>query len=115
MKKIICWIPPFLWASLIFWLSSFPADELPSWEIPYLDKFVHALEFGILALLLYRSAKITFVMKTRSFLMAFTFLIAIVFALTDEWHQTFVPGRISSPYDLAADAFGILLFLFPQK
>jgi len=54
-------------------------------------------------------------MKTRSFLMAFTFLIAIVFALTDEWHQTFVPGRISSPYDLAADAFGILLFLFPQK
>jgi len=35
--------------------------------------------------------------------------VCVLFALTDEWHQSFVPGRVASLSDLAADAGGIVL------
>jgi VanZ family protein len=38
-------------------------------------------------------------------------VISLVYALTDEWHQSFVPGRDADPLDVAADAFGIALAL----
>ena len=35
--------------------------------------------------------------------------IAVAYAVTDELHQTFVPGRNGSPVDVAIDAVGALL------
>ncbi|MEE8348237.1 MAG: VanZ family protein, partial [Acidobacteriota bacterium] len=32
--------------------------------------------------------------------------VAILYALSDEWHQSFVPNRDASPVDLAADFLG---------
>lgn len=34
-----------------------------------------------------------------------------IFALSDEWHQAFVPGRVPSSGDLAADGAGIVIGL----
>jgi VanZ family protein len=39
------------------------------------------------------------------------FLGAMAFALSDEWHQTFVPGRTPSLSDLGVDALGALCAL----
>lgn len=35
-------------------------------------------------------------------------LIGAIYGLSDEWHQSFVPGRDCSVYDVAADALGVL-------
>lgn len=39
-------------------------------------------------------------------------LLTVLYAATDEWHQTFVPGRHGQPYDIGIDALGALLALF---
>lgn len=35
--------------------------------------------------------------------------ICLLFAVLDEWHQSFVPGRVAALSDLLADAAGIVL------
>lgn len=32
-----------------------------------------------------------------------------IFAVTDEWHQSFTPGRVSDPADVLVDSLGLLL------
>jgi len=34
---------------------------------------------------------------------------ALLYAASDEWHQSFVPGRTATPRDVAIDAVGICL------
>lgn len=95
--------------SLIYYLSSLsnPIEEIvPLRILPYFDfkRFIyHIVEYGILSLLLYRTLKIT--SKNPQTL---AILITIIYAITDEMHQYFVPGRISSVFDVAIDAFGTI-------
>lgn len=35
-------------------------------------------------------------------------VLSLVYALSDEWHQSFVPGRVASEWDLLADGLGVL-------
>ena len=35
--------------------------------------------------------------------------IGIIYGVSDEWHQSFVPGRNPSAADLLADAMGVLM------
>ena len=37
------------------------------------------------------------------------FAVAVLYGVTDELHQTFVPGRVASEADLVVDAMGALL------
>jgi VanZ family protein len=38
--------------------------------------------------------------------------LGLLYAVSDEWHQSFVPGRTASLADLAADAVGLFLGYF---
>lgn len=73
------------------------------------DKLAHGSAFALLALLLEIAFRATAQGMPRHRRRVWIFLIAGLFALLDEWHQSFVPGREPSLGDLAADAFGILL------
>lgn len=95
-RALSLWAPPVLYAALIFYLSSrssFPG--VPSVVFDF-DKVIHATEYGVFAVLLVRA--------TGSPLAAW--LIAVLYGISDEVHQAFVPGRESSPFDAMADAFG---------
>lgn len=35
-------------------------------------------------------------------------LAGVAYAATDEWHQTFVPGRLGAPVDVLIDAVGVI-------
>jgi VanZ family protein len=37
--------------------------------------------------------------------------LSFAYALSDEWHQSFVPGRDADPFDIVADSVGIALAL----
>jgi VanZ family protein len=71
------------------------------------EKSSHALEFGILAALLVRALASTGRNRWRVFGVALA--IAWLYALADEYHQSFVPGRSSDWSDILFDWLGATL------
>src|SRR5712672_2887280 len=59
----------------------------------------HFTEYAILALLLWRRLRGTFLTVRGISLTGLTFLLAAAFAASDEFHQSFVPTRTASPRD----------------
>ena len=93
-----------LWAALIFVLSSIPAlsTGLGAWDV-VLRKLAHLTEYAVLGFLLARA-----VPELPAF------AIGVAYAVSDELHQHFVPGRAGVPLGVAIDAVGLaagILFL----
>jgi VanZ family protein len=99
--------PVFVYAGLIFFLSSqsqFP-EEFPSFFA--FDKVVHFVEYYIFGWLLYRWFSSPDWVWGRRGVLLMTLLVGIGYAVGDEWHQSFVPGRDASFFDALFDAAGI--------
>ena len=96
------WLPVLVWAGVIFAVSSIPSlsSGLGTWDY-VLRKGAHMTEYAILACLLVRA--------TGSY--AWAFGLAVAYAATDEFHQTYVRGRHGSPIDVGIDAVGALIGL----
>jgi VanZ family protein len=92
------WLPAVAWAALIFALSSVPdlGTGLGGWDL-VLRKIAHAAEYAVLGALLLRATG-------RAGL---AFALGAAYAISDEVHQSFVPGRLGSPLDVAIDAAGV--------
>ena len=108
-KFLKFWLPVIIWAGIIFWLSSIPDLKTDLDQDFLLRKIAHILEFGILTFLLIRafSAKGGPALGWQPLMLAIIF--AIFYALTDEYHQTFIIGRQGSLRDAGIDSIGILL------
>jgi VanZ family protein len=92
---------------LIFFLSAQPDLDSGLGALDFvLRKLAHATEFALLTLLWAWAIR---PLTPRSALPAA--LIALAYAASDEYHQTFVTGRSGSPVDVAIDAAGVLLAL----
>jgi VanZ family protein len=99
------WLPVAAWAGLIFFFSA-QSDLrfLPDAGADFvLRKLGHAGVFGILALLLWRALAGTTAWRRPS---AWAFVIAVLYAASDEWHQAFVSGRGPSAVDVGIDSIG---------
>ena len=92
------WLPVGAWAALIFTLSSIPdlGTGLGGWDL-VLRKLAHAAEYAVLGALLLRALD----------RVAPAFWLGTAYAVSDELHQVFVPGREGSPLDVAIDAAGV--------
>ena len=119
------WGPPLVWMGLIFLFSTerFSYQEtgrfllpLIGWLFPWasleglafvhaaLRKIGHPLEYLILSYLWARAlAAPSLLLPPPSFP---AFLLSAFYAMLDEWHQTFVPVRTGSLWDVFLDAFG---------
>ena len=102
-------LPLFLYMLLIFVLSSISRyPEILPW-IFSLDKFIHTIEYYILGYLFMR----VFVTSPRSVFTGapavFATIFGMLYAISDEWHQSFVPGRYASIYDVLFDVLGVVL------
>jgi VanZ family protein len=102
-RALSAWLPVVVWAAVIFTLSSIPdlGTGLGGWDL-LLRKLAHLAEYAILGALLLRAV--------GSELPAVA--IGIGYAITDEVHQTFVPGRHGAAYDVLVDAAGVLLGVY---
>ncbi|MDY6966863.1 MAG: VanZ family protein [Halobacteriota archaeon] len=74
----------------------------------YLDKFEHMLLYAGFGSLLYLTLSN---LKEVSNVPVPVMIIGILYAVTDEIHQSLVPGRLASMADLFADAIGIIFAL----
>ncbi len=122
-KKIVSIILLLLWASLIFYLSDQPrvvSNKMSSDIIKHtlfvndvvlkiihnpLREAMHAFEYFIFGLLLINVLK-QFNIKR---IITFTIIIAIIFMVSDEIHQIYVPGRAFEILDLFLDFVGIII------
>jgi len=91
------WLPVVLWAAVIFAFSSVPdlGTGLGGWDL-VIRKLAHAAEYAILGALLVRATD-----RAR-----LAFALAVIYAASDEFHQTFVEGRVGAVHDVAIDAVG---------
>jgi VanZ family protein len=97
-----------LHAGLIYFLSSQPV-LLAGPDLPHMDKLAHASIFGLLAFLVaWGLFRVYPEFSTRKVL-AITVLVGVCYGALDEFHQYFVPQRMTDPLDLLADAVGTLL------
>ena len=86
---------------------------------PYLRKCAHASIYFILSILLLISLSITINKKT-SIIYLINLIICITYAITDEYHQTFISGRTGQITDVLIDTLGsilgiILFYIFCKK
>ena len=105
-------LPVLLYAGLIFWLSSQSYTEREKQVLDLVpDVFLHAIEYGILALLLLRQLYGSGRIVRLGRALTLSFLISVGYGISDEWHQSFVPQRQTDFRDGLADSVGAALFL----
>jgi len=97
-SRVRLWLPVVAWAALIFALSSVPdlGTGLGGWDL-VLRKLAHTAEYAVLGALLVRATG----------RVGLAFAVGTLYAASDELHQSFVPGRLGSPLDVAIDAAGV--------
>ncbi len=132
MHTLRRWLPATLMMTVIFAFSSIPSKELPSfdWADLLVKKGGHMLGYGLLALTyawglagMNREGREEHEGKGRknvvcqmpfvagkSLLLAW--FLAVLYAVSDEVHQSFVPGRHASAVDVGIDALGAALALW---
>jgi len=100
------WLPPFLYTALIFFLSSLPGKKYP---YPFFsaDKLAHVAEYAILGYLVARA--FGYGLHERKILFVRSFVICVLYGISDEFHQWFVPYRVVSVMDILADIAGSVL------
>ena len=128
------WLPVLLWMAAIYWGSSRstlpgPWGSREPWSNA-LGMATHVGEYAILSALTYRALRqhasrftvrpapdgthhvSSFIPRqTGRFTLHSSLALTMLFALSDEWHQSFVPGRQCTLADLALDAAGAALGL----
>jgi len=94
--------PPLAVMALIFALSATPdlSSGLGAWDFA-LRKLAHITIYAVLWLALARAT------DWRRPVLATA--VAIVYAISDEYHQSFVEGRHGTPVDVAIDTLGMAL------
>jgi VanZ family protein len=107
--------PPLIWMGLIFYLSSLstlPAAEVIWWDF-IVKKFAHMFEFAVLFYLWQRALKIYYPSMAHPYVAAF--VITVLYAISDELHQSVVPGRHAKAMDVGYDAFGAMSVWLKMK
>lgn len=143
-KTALAWLPVVLWMTLLFGASTdLGATRRTSrflvpalrWLVPDISaetlaraqfavrKTGHLLGYAVLAALVFRARCLsTSASELPSFprIAAFSFAVTVVFACSDEWHQTFTASRNGSAADVALDAAGgalglLLLWMWGRR
>ncbi|WP_164931497.1 VanZ family protein [Longirhabdus pacifica] len=119
------WAPAFIVMSMIYYLSDQPDQSLNTWLtafqqwVPWMDSFNwgHLVAYFTLAVTYYWALANTFHPVISKLI---TVGLCVLYGLSDEYHQTFVEGRMADWYDIRNDTIGamiavIILSLPPVK
>ena len=108
--KWVLRILPIVYMAIVFIQSSFPSDkfvELPVSTIDHtIKESLHLIEFAILYVLLV----LAMLTRRRRFTPALNLACAVfagLYGISDEIHQSFIPYRSASLFDLVKDFIGI--------
>ncbi len=121
-KNNFYWFLVIIWASLIFLLSS--QNQLPALYISFFDfvfkKTAHVFVYAVLFLLVYKAMTQSFVktklfqQKKQFYVISLSFILCLLYACSDEIHQSFVNGRTASLRDIGYDSLGMLIVILKK-
>lgn len=101
--KYLDWMALVAYCGLIFWLSNQQTLPMPP-LFEFQDKVMHFGAYFAMAAFSWRAIRHHGLTGNKLALAAWLF--CCVYGLSDEWHQSFVPGRSSSGWDWLADSLG---------
>lgn len=107
------WGLSLLMMAVIFIFSSIPSNQMPDFgPVDFLvKKSGHALGYALLALTNLRALQRDQEgQNLRPYI--FAWILAVLYAVTDEFHQSFVPGRDPTTRDAGIDALGAVVGLW---
>ena len=113
-------LPAILWMGLIFTLSSIPGSAFAPLEFNYAHLIAHMILFGTLYYLGYRALRYQ---NFSKFMREFSLLAALFFVMlygaSDEYHQSFTPGRqeelANFLWDVSAAVIVLLVVMVTEK
>ena len=115
-KYIIAYLPSVIWAAIIFFLSN--QESLPGFTVSALDflfkKTAHMFVYAVLYFLLFRATQQTNPQLSNRSQYIVPLLICLLYSVSDEIHQSFVPGRFSTFRDMGYDMLGVSAVLLYQ-
>jgi VanZ family protein len=88
---------------------------LPFLVFPGLDKIVHAFEFGLFGLVVFWAIGCSFQTLSARSRGIVSVVISVLYGVSDEIHQTFVPMREGDPFDVLADTVGVVCALIALR
>lgn len=103
-KHLIYWVPVYFIAVIIFYFSSLSSPFGENAVYGFSDWMLHIMEYSIFSFTVYFAflKDNRFENKKMS-----TLLFVLLFAIGDELHQLFVPGRVGgSLFDISMDFIG---------
>lgn len=109
-------MPVILFCLALFIQSSLPAVELPESNTIGFDKLAHFIAYGILMILFFYSLKNqNKSVKLRKYSLEYAFLFTVLYGISDEIHQSFVPFRSADFFDAFADFLGAFVVYIIMK
>ncbi|MFN0109295.1 MAG: VanZ family protein [Blastocatellia bacterium] len=140
-SNLFYWLPPLTWMAAIFFFSTdsfsgentgsllydiahklFPSLTLEQFQPIHvaIRKAAHFTEYGLLTLLLFRAFRTGNTVRWKWSWARYSWLVIVIYALSDEYHQSFVASRTASIYDSLVDISGgttalLVLWLIRRK
>jgi VanZ family protein len=102
------WLAVVVWAGVIFYCSSMPSNKIPP-LFPYADVVFHFYEYFVFYLLVYWAASNSFkktITSSVNKILVVALIMVTLYAISDEFHQLFVPGRQAEIKDVLIDFLG---------
>lgn len=109
VRLFALWIQPLAIVVVLLLLSLKPPDDIGIPPIPYIDKVIHFLVYGLIATGFYRAATASFSATMATWLAIF---LTIFVGGVDEIWQSFFPTRTTEWADWIADTSGSILAVF---
>jgi VanZ like protein len=101
--------PPLLVMATIFFLSAQTSSGEHTFFDLLLRKLGHITEYAVLTLCWWRAVRGLGLARDNRTAIVLAVSISLTYAVTDEFHQTFVQGRHGTPVDVLIDAIGMTL------
>lgn len=114
-NKWLAWVCVLAWMCVIFAFSAqahsgeITEQYLGSFNVS-VRKIAHMFEYFVLCGLLRWAYSATIVNLRNPRAWLYPFLTSALYAMTDEFHQSFVPGRSCTAGDVGVDSAGALIF-----
>ncbi len=113
-KKLMLfyWFPVFGWMTVIFLMSSRQRVSVSEEYIVnfFFFKSLHVIEYGFMFYLIFRLInKISTSKNNFEWRYIIAALLTLIYAASDELHQTFVPTRQGSVRDIFIDLIGVTI------
>lgn len=106
-RILLYWLPVLVWGTVIFSFSATHAivvSNVHAWDF-LVHKIAHFCEYFILSALIYRALHGTTKVRGK-YLLLMTLTLTVLYSVTDEFHQSFTPGREPRIRDVIIDSFG---------